>query len=246
MDAKQLRYRYFGEREYHGVSLYYGEAHLELHFNICENFQRIDRVLNRVWENVEKVSEYEYRETPAFFAFHNVAHFLYHFLRGGCNIKQLLDLWLMRKEGFYEEKEILSFLSKCRLKKFYNIICEETEVLFDNKEPTDMTMAIEKHIFLGGIAGGKDSADIISIIMGGGKWKYFINSLFIPFREMKWHYPILRKYPVLLPFYYCKRLIVKTVGSERRRAKSLINTNIKMRDAGEDDIINLLEKMGLN
>ncbi len=233
------------KRLYHDVSLYYGEAHLELHFNICENFYRIDQVLSQVWGNVEQVSGYEYREKPAFFAFHNIAHLLYHFLRGGCNIKQFLDLWLMRRKMFYEEEEIQPFLSKCSLKKFYDVICEETEVLFEDKKPTDVTMAIERFIFQGGIAGGKDNADVISVVVGGGKLKYFINSLFIPMRDMKWHYPILRKYPVLLPLYYCKRLIAKTVGSEKKRAKELVSINLEKTKKVDNDIISLLEEIGL-
>ena len=230
-------------REYHDVSLYYGEAHLELHFNICENFPRIDSVLNRVWKNLEQVSEYEYRETPAFYTFHSIAHLLYHLLRGGCSIKQFIDLWLLRKMNTYEEKDLIPLLKKCKLEKFYRIICELTDVWFDGCEPTELTLKLENIILKGGFAGNANNSDAVSIAMSGGKLRYLIQSTFIPLHDMKWYYPALRKYPLLLPLYYCRRLYSKTLGGERERARKLLKISIKKDEMHRGGDVELIKEL---
>ena len=47
----ELSYRTDGERGYHDISLFSQSGiHLELHFNILEDMEGIDRLLSRVWE----------------------------------------------------------------------------------------------------------------------------------------------------------------------------------------------------
>ena len=233
------------KREYHDVSLYYGEAHLELHYNICENIPRIDKVLSHVWDYVRLVSEYEYREVPAFFAFHIIAHMLYHFIRGGCNAKQFVDLWLLKENKVYSEKDLKLLLEKAKLEKFYEVICKTLDVWFADGEPNEITRNIEFQVINGGLYGGVEYSDAISIFMSGGKIKYLVSSTFVPLREMKWYYPVLKDYPMLLPFFYCKRLFSKTFGREKDRAKKLLQVDYNGADKRQDEIIDLLDKMGL-
>ena len=235
-------YKTDGEREYHDVSLYYGITHLELHFSICENIPRIDSVLERVWKYTEPVSEYEYRETDEFFVFHIVTHMLYHFLRGGCNIKQFVDLWLLRKNSAYDEIKLQSLLNTCRLGKFYKVICAFTDCYFEGNEQTELFRKIETQILNGGIIKRKTASDNISITVGGGIKKYILNSVFLPKREMEWIYPQVKKHPVLLPLYYTKRMITKTIGKDKNRAKEVMKACRKSPDETEK----LLNDMGLS
>ena len=233
------------EREYHDVSLYCGEAHLELHYNICENIPRIDTVLVHVWDYAVQVSEFEYREIPAFFAFHIIAHMLYHFIRGGCNVKQLVDLWLLRKNKVYSEKDLRPLLKKAKLEVFYDVICNMLDVWFADAEPNEITRKIESQVINGGLSGGIEYSDAISIFISGSKVQYIASSTFIPLREMKWYYPLLNDFPVLLPFFYCKRLFSKTFGNEKDRAKKLLGVDFNGTDKQQREIINLLDQMGL-
>ena len=233
-------------KEYHDVSLYFGGAHLELHFNICENICRVDRVLSHVWEYVEQVSEYEYREIPEFFIFHIIAHILYHFLRGGSNIKQYIDFWLLKKNRYYDEQKLMPFLRKCRLVEFYRVLSEATEAWFGEKEESVLSERIWNQVLRGGLANRQSNSDAISVYIGGGKLQYLFRSAFIPLREMKWYYPALEKRPYLLPVYYAKRLYSKTLGTDKTRAQKLLKVNTKKDSKQESDAINLLSEMGLD
>ena len=229
------------KKEYHDVSLYYAGAHLELHFNICENIPRIDGTLSKVWKHTVKISNYEYHETDAFFLFHATAHLLYHFVRGGCCLKQFLDIWLLRRKGAYNEKELMRLLSSSKLEQFYKVICEISDIWFDGKEPTELSRKIEAQVINRGLLGTGEHPDAIDITLGGGIGKHILKSVFLPMREMKWIYPALEKHPFLLPHYYWKRIVQKTIGKDRNRAQDIIKAE---RNKKSDDIT-LLKDMGL-
>ncbi len=234
------------KKDYHDISLFLGGAHLELHFNICENIQRIDRVLEHAWDHVEQATEYEYRETPEFFTFHMIAHILYHFLRGGSNIKQFVDFWLVRKNRYYDEQKLKPFLRRCRLEKFYEVLCGATDAWFGTGEDSALSGKILEQVLRGGISTRRSDSDKISVYMSGGKMQYLIRSAFIPLREMKLYYPVLEEKPVLLPVYYCKRLFSKTFGANRERAQKLLKVETKKNGKQESEAINLLSEMGLD
>lgn len=229
------------KKDYHDVSLYYAGAHLELHFNICENIPRIDGALSQVWNHTVKVSDYEYHETDAFFLFHATAHLLYHFVRGGCSLKQFLDIWLLRRKGAYEEKELKQLLSSSKLEKFYEVICEVSDIWFEGKKPTELSREVEAQVINRGLSGAGEHSDSINIILGGGIGKHILQSVFLPMREMKWIYPSLEKRPFLLLHYYWKRIVQKTIGKDRSRAQEII----KAEKSKESDDLMLLKKMGL-
>lgn len=230
------------KRNYHDITLHYGITHLELHFNICENIPRIDKTLSQVWKYAEPISDYEYREKIEFFVYHQVAHLLYHFLRGGCSLKQFIDLWLLRKNESYEEEKLKPLLAAGRLERFYAVICEITDIWFNGKAQTPLSREIENLVIKGGLTQMGYNSDIVSITVGGGIYRYVLDSLFLPLREMKRIYPSLEKYPLLLPFYYMKRAWTKSIGNERDRTISIL----KARSETQSDVEDLMREIGLS
>ena len=83
---------------FHDVAFTRGTVHLELHYNITEDDTRLDRLLSHAWEHVKESDTCKHNFTNEFFTFHLVAHSCYHFLHGGCGIKPLLDLWILRNK----------------------------------------------------------------------------------------------------------------------------------------------------
>lgn len=229
------------KKDYHDVSLFYGGAHLELHFNICENIPRIDSALSQVWKHTVKISDYEYHETGAFFLYHAVAHLLYHFVRGGCSLKQFLDIWLLRQKGEFDEEELKQLLSTGKLERFYEIICEVSDIWFGGKKQTELSRKIEEQVMNKGLAGARRLSDSINIMLEGGIRKHVLRSVFLPMREMKWIYPALEKHPFLLPHYYWKRIVQKSIGKDRGRAHDIIKAD----KAKHSEDVELLKEMGL-
>ena len=211
---------------YHHMSFFQGKNHLELHFNIFEDNEQVDRLLKNVWDNVYLKDGYEYRETNEFFVFHHIAHLVYHFLSGGCGIRPLIDLWIMKRKEFYSEEKVLPLLEQCDLVKFYRSVCKLAEVWLGDEKHDDLTMGLEKYIISGGVYGSEDNANAVGAVKYGGKIKYLLRLAFLPYKSMCIIYPSLKKFKVLLPFYYIHRIFYKLFGRDRKKAKEKINSTM--------------------
>lgn len=86
-----------GVLNFHDMHFYKDGYHLELHFNICENMLNIDRVLADIWQYVDAEDGHRLKMTNDFFLFHQIAHAYYHFMHGGCGIKPILDIKVLKE-----------------------------------------------------------------------------------------------------------------------------------------------------
>lgn len=215
-----------GKRAYHDISLYYGQVHLELHFNICEDMEDIDILLNRVWEYVTPVSPYEYHEIPVFFVYHHIAHMKYHFINGGCGIRPFLDLYVMRKNNFYDEDELLKFLDTVGLRTFYGAILSVIQVWFAGEPHSELTRKCEEYILRGGVYGTLENGTAVQSSIKKGKFNHIWHAVFPKYSSMCIIYPSLKRRKILLPLYYIKRIAEKTfrkdAGKTRHKLKKII------------------------
>lgn len=234
-----------GKRDYHDISFFFGGVQLELHFHIRENIAQIDGLLSEVWENIEKKSDMEFFETPEFYLFHHIAHMVYHFLSGGCGIKPFLDLWLLRKSGDYSDEKIMSLIRKCDLVPFYLSVNHLTDVWLEGKAHTELTRQMEFYILSGGVYGISENSNAVGAVRRKGKFRYLWSVAFPSLEMMRFLYPRLRKYPVLLPFYYAHRFFSKLFGKNRKRVrarwKSAMDQNLDQIQSAEA----LLQAVGL-
>ena len=236
-----------GVRNYHDISFFLGNTHLELHFNICESNKQLDVVLKDVWKHIEQYEGCEYRESNAFFMFHHIAHMAYHFLSGGCGIRPVLDLWILRKKYQYDEEQLLELLNKCHLVSFYNNICLLSEIWFGDKEHNETTLKMEKHIVEGGVYGSSDKGAATGIALHkGNKTKYKLSIAFPPYIDMCNMYPSLKKHKILLPFCYIHRLFSKLSG---RKGKKVRERSKRIDNCSKEEIkefTSLIKELELN
>lgn len=242
----QIGFTTDGARNYHDISFFKGQTHLELHFNICEMNKQLDQLLKDVWGYVEQYDGYEYRETNSFFAFHHVAHMAYHFLTGGCGIRPFLDLWILRKREDFDEKNLLELLKKCNLVSFYNEVCLLSEIWFGNKEHNATTLKMEQFILEGGVYGSSKKGAVIGIAQhGGSKFRYKWSIAFPSYIDMCNIYPKLKKHKILLPFYHIKRFFTKVFGKSKNRTKKRAETINKSSCKEAKELSHLLKDLNL-
>lgn len=242
-----IGYETDGVLNYHDISFHKGDTHIELHFNICEANKGLDTLLYRVWDYVEQYDGYEFRETKTYFVFHHIAHMAYHFLKGGCGIRPILDLWILRKKQAYEEEKLVRLLDECHLVSFYKQARLLSEVWFDNKEHSEITLMMEKHIIEGGVYGTQDK-DIVAGIAKHkcNKTRYKFSIAFPSYDIMCSIYPKLAKHKILLPFYYIHRIFSKCFGKNARviRKRNEVINKASKKEAKEFSL--LVNKLGLN
>lgn len=204
--VEQLHYRK-EQDAYHDVSLFSESGvHLELHFNLKENMERLDVVLSRVWENVQPVDgSHQYRMTSSFLMFHILAHMAYHFFHGGCGVRTVMDCWLLKRNMPYDEARVRSLCEEAGLLRFYESVFAAARVWFEGECPDELVRDVQEYILCNGVYGTKRAAAGAVRSREGSRAKYWLRRVFLPREILLTQYPGLKKHPLLYPYYQMKR-----------------------------------------
>lgn len=196
---------------YHDISLFSpGGVHVELHFNLNENLPTMDAILGEVWQNASPVSEqtHMYAMTDAFLLFHLIAHMAYHFLSGGCGIRALMDIWVMQQSRGISYIQASDFLHRAKLYDFAVEITTLADICFSENvvsNPDPFYDTLLEYILRGGLYGTAKNRIAVTSAKSKNALTYAFRRLFPPFHIMTVFYPILRKWPILLPFCWIAR-----------------------------------------
>ena len=210
-----------GKKNYHDISLRSSSGvHLELHFSIKENIGYIDEILEKVWEYsaLVKGKQYEYRQVSEFLIFHLLAHMSYHLLKGGCGIRSVLDIWILRNNIAYDENLLRALCQEGRLERFHDNVVLLSKVWFEACEHTPTTQYMEKLILDGGVYGSLSGRVILEQGQYGSKMNHFTHRLVLPYHKLKAKYPILERHKVLTPIYQVVRWIQIFMNNRLRRS----------------------------
>lgn len=241
--VSQLGYTVNTEHKYHDVSLYSPKGvHVELHFSINENVECIDRLLSKVWQYAEddETLKYQKSESPEYFIFHHISHMFYHFIDGGCGIRPFLDLYLLRQKMKYDEKTVLKMCEECNILKFYDTVKQLMNIWFGNQSYDEITRIMEYYILTGGVYGDINNLIAMKQNMMSSRIGFLISRVFLPYKTMKYRYPILEKHKWLYPVMTVWRWIESVLPSRSYRTASEFRA---LKDATEDsDNINKLMK----
>ena len=205
--CEKLGFTSKGERGYHDISLYSNTGvHLELHFNIKENMDNIDGLLEKVWEYALPKSEgsCEHVLKNEFLLFQHVAHMSYHVVGGGCSLRYFMDLYLLENRLDLDKFVFDKMLAECGLEKFHKASLKLANVWFANKEHDDITLLYQRYILNGGIYGTKMNS-IAAKAEKKGTLSYICGRIFMPYEQLCVTYPSLKGKKLLVPFYQVRR-----------------------------------------
>ena len=208
-----------GEKNYHDISLYSkNNVHLELHFNILENNSSIDAILKDAWQYSSHIHDNCYEFSKEFFIFHIFAHMSYHFLSGGCGVRSLMDIWIMKHKMGMVPNQAKKLLEKAGIYQFAIEIENLAEACFSAKPMDNFTNILLSYIVNGGVYGTSKNRIKLTNANSNNTFVYTLKRLFPPYYKMIAHYPKLKKIPVLLPFYWVARLTKRVFSSKSTRA----------------------------
>ncbi len=237
-----------GNKNYHDISLYSPTGvHLELHFNIKENIDRIDAVLERVWEYSAPIDgkRYEYRQTNEFLLFHFFAHMSYHFVAGGCGVRPLLDISILQDRLTYDESAFAALCAAAGLTRFCACVAELIHVWFEGAAPTPLTAKMEAYIMSGGVYGIGANHVAVQRARRGGRLRYLCSRLFVPYRILKTRYPVLEKHKWLYPFMQVRRWFEALFGGRAKDVSRELKINQGISPEQVNEISLLLSEVGL-
>lgn len=236
-----------GEREYHDVTLNSGSGvHLELHFSIKENTERIDPLLERVWEYATAVEgKCMHRLSDEFFIFYHAAHMYYHFRSGGCGVKSLVDLYLLERHVSPDEEILEDMLNQAEISKFYHAMTHLTQALLSDGKYTELDREIESFILEGGVYGTVASKVTAARTEGGKKRSYFLLRAFPPFSVLSTRYPILKKYKILTPLFTIVRWFDIFSPKKRKKVLNQLTASGALTDGDLDRSRRLFDSLGI-
>ena len=244
--CQQLGYTSDKKRGFHDYNISAPEVNIELHFSLRENLKNIDGVLDGVWDYASKVGNTcEYSLSNEFFLFHIVAHASYHFLGGGCGIKPIVDLFVLKDKLNIDEKTFGKLLEETSLTTFYNGLKQLVEVWFYDEQANQLCEKMTDYILRGGVYGVKENAIVINQAKSGGRHSYIFSRLFLPYDLLCIRYPILRKHKWLYPFCQIARWFKLLFSKKLKNAKKEVKINSAITDKQRESAQGLLKELGL-
>lgn len=189
----------------HDVSLFSpGKVHIELHYDLVEDGRanKSREVLNEVWEHSKPHDNFNYwhEMSDEMFYFYHIAHMAKHFEIGGCGIRPFIDLWILDNIELKNQLKRDELLRRGDLYTFAEVARSLYKVWFEGNEHTQITKQMEEYILCGGVYGSIDNRVLVQQRKKGGRLKYALSRIFIPYKSIKFVYPILQKHRWLTPF----------------------------------------------
>ena len=244
---EHLHYTKDDKRNYHDISMFSPNGiHLELHFQINEANTDLDSLLSRVWNYTVSIEgRDEQLLTSEFFVFHQIAHAVHHFIEGGCGVRPFLDIWFLRKKLIYDEQQVMIFCKTCGIAKFYSEMITLSNIWFDSAEHDTVSRQMQSYILFGGVYGTIDNRVAVHQNKKGGKFKYIVSRIFLPYNSLKFMYPILEKHRWLMPFMQIRRWFRLLRKGRMKQSLHELNVNKTMAQEKVSQTAELLSRLGL-
>ena len=184
---------------------------VEMHKRLTDDSGVIQAWEQRMWAHtgLAEGTSHEYMMAwEDYFIFHMV-HMHKDFKDGHLGLRRLFDMWLLldRFETHMNSRYLESMWEFVNRMKTLAYACFETHE-FNADSETLLDFAITS-----GIYGTGKTYRVSRMLRGGaststtGKIYSLITSVFLPFSRMKAQYPILKKYPFILPLMWTKRVL---------------------------------------
>ena len=231
------------EQNSHDISLFSPSGnHIELHYDLVENHiaDSPSGILADVWDVAELKEGYSYHyEMPDdMFYFYHVAHMAKHFENGGCGIRPFIDLWIldnMQINGYAKRDNLLR---KGKLLQFANSSRKLSQVWFEGFPIDKISEKMQNYIIRGGVYGTSENRITVQQLKKGGKFRYALSRIIIPYEDIKYYYPILQKHKWLTPVMQIRRWFnLVFFGGVKRSVRELsCNSNIPKSQVDEMEV----------
>lgn len=238
------------QKSSHDVSLFSPSGvHLELHYSLLEEDVALDmdKPLLDVWTAcaIKEGCKFTYQMQNDLFYYYHIAHMAKHFLNGGCGIKPFVDLFILDNLG-WDRLGIDKLLEEGGLKTFEAQALSLAKVWFGGKEHTDLTYDMQDYLLAGGVYGTIENKVAVGQAKKGGKFRYAISRIWIPFNNLKYQYPVVERHRILVPICQIRRWFRLLFKGRSAISNQEISANSNLGKDKKESIKLLLEKLNLH
>ena len=169
-----------------------------------------------------------------------VIHLAKHCIIGTANIKNLLDIYFLKKEQNIDETYVEQCLKKLQLKDFYDVSCAALDEWFGGREFSERS----EKLLIQMLTASKEFtirrriASTMVLDLQGKKKVTFLEKVkccfrafFRPYMIMRKEYPVLKKVPVLLPVFWIWRPVhlLFTNSAYKKRALDMFGQGFNLK-----------------
>ena len=224
-------------------------VHFELHYELIEAFLNapVATVLENVWEQTDAYAENSMRRVmkDETFYFYHVAHMAKHFENGGCGVRPFLDLWILDRQLTGNEEKREEMIERGGLTKFLKAARALMNVWLAGAEHTELTKNLEAYILHGGVYGTHENKLAVQRVKKGGKFRYALSVIFLPYAKLKLKYPVLEKHKWLFPFMSVWRWICAPFGGKIKKNLQNVEEHGAVSEKTQTETDQLLREIGL-
>lgn len=189
---------------------------VELHRTLFDPKSDLLPFFKDIWDRVlpDDKSDHAFRLSDEDFYLFLITHLEKHFHNSGSGIKSIMDIAIFLNvysdslDWAYINRELI----KLGLVNFHETVKQLSMAWFQGEPYRDFARQMERDLFSsGGVYGSRQRylENRVFQTQKRGKLRYILRSVFLPFRQLKFIYPVLRAWPVLYPALLLHRLFVK-------------------------------------
>lgn len=245
--SETLKYKTDNNRSTHDVTFFSDSGVcLELHFDLNEANFKIFEPLSHAFDYAHKKENgFEFVLEREFFVFYHLVHMAKHFAIGGCGIKPFIDLMILKKANFYDEKKLLKLCNAYKLKKFYLSVLNVIYVWFYGKEYTDTVRKLEHYIITGGVYGSFSNRVFVKQSKSGSSIAFLFRRVFLTLPELRRNLNKPNINVFQYPYYTVKRILNLRNQDKRKNISNEIKTSSNIPKDSLKSMKKLLDDIGL-
>ena len=222
---------------------------VELHYALVEKCRanNCHLILAEVWDHACPTSydPYCFALSDEMLYYYHIAHMAKHFENGGCGIRPFLDLWLLENRVEHDEKARRALLARGGLLRFAECCCALSQVWFEDAPHTPITLEMAQYLLRGGAYGNMENMVTVNRRKKGGKVRYVLSRLFLPYETLCLLYPVVRKHRLLAPVMQVRRWVTHFLRGRWKRSLKEIGINRTVSEEKQDRASTMLESVGL-
>ncbi len=224
------------------------ETELELHHTLYTADDKRKKILDRVWDYAILCDGYEYKfkMTKEFFVLYHLIHMVKHIINGGCGIRPFLDLYIIDAKLSYNKDGLISLTDEAGITRFSEKVFKTAKSWYDNGVSDETTELMADYIFSAGVYGNFENQVASSLAHNGTKFKNLMERIFMPYDKLKVIYPVIKKHPVLTPWFEVKRWGRIIFKDKAKHQLVIMKHNANITDEKRKKVTTLMENLGLN
>ena len=205
------------------------------------------------WSRAVRMDGHRYGFTREDMYIYLFMHFTKHYRSGGIGCRHVVDLWMYRQANPSMDQDYVDAeLEKLQLRQFHENCVRLLDTWFGSGQPDAVTEFISKRIFSGGSWGNpKDYHVFVELTklkkpdrVKNSRLQYMIHLVFPPLRQMQKKYPILNRFPFLLPAAWVVRGM-SVLLHNRKKLDAAVKTGSMISDDALNSHQEALRMVGL-